>query len=157
MKLRKIMAGVAASALAVSSLAVATSAAGSNTYTIEKGIFAVTNATFTIEDGNNAMLAGDEGKYDYYYVMDIPGGGPENDKIDDAAACQAVLEQNYDLWSKIDKVTVKFKLTRSEEDAKAIENEEKDASGYFTQAFIQLGNATNWNWNDSTNQPKTCA
>ena len=40
MKLRKIMAGVAASALAVSSLAVATSAAGSNTYTIEKGIFA---------------------------------------------------------------------------------------------------------------------
>ena len=148
MKLRKIMAGVAASALAVSSLAVATSAAGSNTYTIEKGIFAVTNATFTIKDGGSAMLAGDEGKADYYYVMDIPGGGPEEDKIDDAAACQAVLEQNYDLWSKIDKVTVKFKLTLSDEDAKAIENEDKDGTGYYTMAFLQLGNASGWQWND---------
>ncbi len=153
MKLRKIMAGVVASALAVSSLAIATSAAGSNSYTIEKGIFGVTSTSFVAKAGNGVMLAGDEGS-EFAYIMDIPGGGPED--AESAESCQAVLEQNYDLWSKIDKVTVKFKLTLSADDAAAIEAEEKDGEGYFTMAFLQLGNAAGWKWNDSGSTPDLC-
>ncbi len=156
MKLTKIMAGIAASALATTALAAVASA-----YDIDGGIYGLTNKTEIRVADNGQQLLGlssDNTGYDVYGdTMDIFGEGPEDNENEDS--CKLVLEQNYDLWSKVDKVSVTFTLDASASDkAYAEENpDDLDYTGFFCQGFIQLGGATNWKWIDSGASPELVA
>lgn len=135
MKLKKILTIIATGSLFILNSTISTAAA-----TIDKGIFTVTDSSFTVPMMTDYTLGSDDGQPGSE-VMDIPGGGPIDGDF------KTALEQNGELWYSVEEVKVKFTLTT------ASNPDEADFDGFFVQGVFQLGDTSGWAWADNDGKP----
>jgi hypothetical protein len=143
--MKKFKKRVIAAVVAVMSLATFTISASA--YTIEKGIYGVTDMNgITIPDGSDIELGGDESGDNaspYAYVMNIPGTGP----VSAEATAETALEQNAALWSAIDTVSVDFSVANQS-------GADVDPSAFYVMGNMELGADASFAKFDSSNNPE---
>lgn len=111
-------------------------------FTVNGGIYVLTDTTFTVGAGEEYILGFDDDS------MNLPGGAPVDGDFYNA------IEQNGDLWYAVDSVAVTFTLEPASQASDASHAASHAYSPTYVQGVFQLGDSSGWAWADSTNQPE---
>ncbi len=134
MKLRKLLAGVVAGAVATGSMITMASAQN-----FDKGVLLFNDVEFTVGAAATIMVGADRGATEAWEAITMPLYGDKDYETDGQ---NRVIAQKGELWSKVNSVTATFYL------------ENPDGNGFaedlgYIQPFMQLGEDTGWSWWDA--------